>query len=137
MRTIGASLVLIAACSSTAKSPQTPATQQAAAASNDSSLFPASWPSLRDAEAGGDPAHVAQLAQTALGQLDEEYELSMKDAGIWAAIGRDDAAGAAELRVAWAKQLFSALQVARLYRFDAMEPISLWSVTAWFGAATE
>ena len=58
-------------------------------------------------------------------------------AGMWAAVGRDDAAGAAELRVAWAKRLFSALQVSRLYRLDAMEPISLWSVTAWFGAATE
>jgi len=58
-------------------------------------------------------------------------------AATWAAIGRDDVAGAAELRVAWAKQLFSGLQVMRLYRFDAMEPLSLWSVTAWFGAATE
>jgi hypothetical protein len=58
-------------------------------------------------------------------------------AGVWAALGRDDAASAAEVRVAWAKRLFSALQVARMYRFDAMEPRSLWSVTAWFGAATE
>ncbi|HEY5924519.1 MAG TPA: hypothetical protein VIV11_22730 [Kofleriaceae bacterium] len=58
-------------------------------------------------------------------------------AGMWAAVGRDDAAGAAELRVAWAKRLFSGLQLSRLYRFDAMEPTSLWSLTAWFGAATE
>ncbi|HEY5947176.1 MAG TPA: hypothetical protein VIV40_16850 [Kofleriaceae bacterium] len=58
-------------------------------------------------------------------------------AGLWAAVGREDAAGAAEVRVAWAKQLFSALQVARLYRFDPMEPLALWSVTAWFGANSE
>jgi hypothetical protein len=58
-------------------------------------------------------------------------------AGMWASVARDDAAGAAEVRVAWAKTLFSALQAARIYRLDAMEPIALWSVTAWFGAATE
>ena len=58
-------------------------------------------------------------------------------AGMWAAVGRDDAAGAAEIRVAWAKTLFSALQAARMYRLDVMEPIALWSVTAWFGAATD
>jgi hypothetical protein len=58
-------------------------------------------------------------------------------AGLWAAVGEDDAAGAAELRVAWANRLFSSLQVARIYRFDAMDPISMWSVTAWFGATTE
>ncbi|HEX5061083.1 MAG TPA: hypothetical protein VFV99_17075 [Kofleriaceae bacterium] len=58
-------------------------------------------------------------------------------AGMWAAAGRDDAAGAGELRVAWAKRMFSALQVARMYRLDPMEPISLWSVTAWFGATSQ
>jgi hypothetical protein len=58
-------------------------------------------------------------------------------AGLWAVIARDDAAGAAELRVAWERQLFSALQIARMHRLDAMEPFALWSVTAWFGAATE
>jgi hypothetical protein len=58
-------------------------------------------------------------------------------AGMWAAASRSDAAGAAELRVAWAKRLFSALQVARFYRFDAMDPSPLWSVTAWFGASSE
>ena len=62
--------------------------------------------------------------------------------GGWAAVGRDDAAGAAELRVAWAKRLFSALQTARIYRFDhvsndAMDPIAVWSVTAWFGATSQ
>jgi hypothetical protein len=58
-------------------------------------------------------------------------------AGAWAAVGRDDAAGAAEVRVAWANTLFSALQIARIYRLDAMDPFALWSVTAWFGAASE
>jgi hypothetical protein len=57
-------------------------------------------------------------------------------AGMWGALSREDAAGAAELRVAWAKQLFSALQVARIYRLDAMEPLPVWSVTAWFGATS-
>jgi hypothetical protein len=54
-------------------------------------------------------------------------------AAAWAAIGRDDAAGASELRVAWAKRLYSALQAARIYRDDA----PVWTVTAWFGATTE
>lgn len=58
---------------------------------------------------------------------------------VWAAASARDAAGAAELRVAWAKKLFSALQAARLYRFDAtpMQPHAIWSVTAWFGVASE
>jgi hypothetical protein len=59
---------------------------------------------------------------------------------LWAAASRRDAAGAAELRVAWAKKLFSALQAARLYRFDvidAMQPHAMWSITAWFGVASE
>ncbi|HSD90520.1 MAG TPA: hypothetical protein VLB44_23505, partial [Kofleriaceae bacterium] len=58
-------------------------------------------------------------------------------AGMWAAAGVDDAAGAAELRIAWANRLFSALQVARIYRFEPMEDLPIWSVTAWFGATTE
>ncbi len=57
-------------------------------------------------------------------------------AGMWAALGTDDAAGAAELRVAWAARLFSALQAARIYRLDAMAPAAVWSVTAWFGATS-
>ena len=57
-------------------------------------------------------------------------------AAAWAAIGTSDAAGASELRVAWARSLFSALQLARVYRFDAMEPVAVWSLTAWFGATT-
>lgn len=58
-------------------------------------------------------------------------------AGVWGALGREDAAGAAELRVAWAKTLFSAVQIARIYRFDQIDPFALWSITAWFGAATD
>jgi hypothetical protein len=58
-------------------------------------------------------------------------------AGLWAAASRTDAAGAVELRVAWAKRFYSALQLARFYRFDTMEPAPLWSVTAWFGASSE
>jgi hypothetical protein len=61
-------------------------------------------------------------------------------AALWAGVGRDEAAGAGELRVAWSARLFSALHVARLYTnlgtLDAMEPTAAWSVTAWFGAAT-
>ena len=57
-------------------------------------------------------------------------------AGAWAAASRDAAAGAGELRVAWAKRLSSALQVARMYDTDAMTPSAQWSVTAWFGATS-
>jgi hypothetical protein len=72
-------------------------------------------------------------------------------AALWAGVGRDEAAGAGELRVAWSARLFSALHVARLYQLDgvgappsalpdapldAMAPTAAWSVTAWFGAAT-
>lgn len=63
-------------------------------------------------------------------------------AAAWAAAARGEAAGAAELRVAWSQRLFSALHAARLYRFDAMEsaavmePTAVWSITAWFGATT-
>lgn len=62
-------------------------------------------------------------------------------AAVWAGVGRDEAAGAGELRVAWARSMFSALHVARLYRFDAastgtMTAEPIWSVTAWFGATS-
>lgn len=57
-------------------------------------------------------------------------------AGAWAAMTRDAAAGAAELRVVWSKRLFSALHGARMYRTDEMSPMPVWSVTAWFGAAS-
>jgi hypothetical protein len=56
--------------------------------------------------------------------------------GAWAATSGVDAAGAGELRSGWAKRLYSALQVARLYRFDAM-PAPAWSVVAWFGAVSD
>ncbi len=59
---------------------------------------------------------------------------------LWAAASERDAAGAAELRIAWAKKLFSALQAARLYRFDVIDPMqprAIWSITAWFGVASE
>jgi len=61
-------------------------------------------------------------------------------AALWAGVGRREAAGAGELRVAWSQRLFSALHVARIYTNvgtrDAMEPAAACSVTAWFGAAT-
>jgi hypothetical protein len=57
-------------------------------------------------------------------------------AGAWAAASRDAAAGAGELRVAWAKRLSSALQIARMYDTDVMTPSAQWSVTAWFGATS-
>lgn len=63
-------------------------------------------------------------------------------AAAWAAVSRSDAAGAAELRIAWARNLFSALQAARFYRLDeampaGAAPAAVWSLTAWFGATTE
>lgn len=59
-------------------------------------------------------------------------------AALWAAASPHDAAGAAELRVVWAKRLFSAVQAARIYQFiDPMQPAAVWSLTAWFGAAAE
>jgi hypothetical protein len=59
-------------------------------------------------------------------------------AALWAAMGPHEGAGAGELRVAWAKRLFSAIQVARIYELadPAAMPTEIWSLTAWFGAAT-
>jgi hypothetical protein len=57
-------------------------------------------------------------------------------AAVWAAANRHDAAGASELRVLWSSKMFSALQAARLYRFE-MDPVAVWSVTAWFGISSE
>lgn len=57
-------------------------------------------------------------------------------AGAWAAASPEHAAGAGELRVVWARRLASALQVARMYDTDAMQPAAAWSVTAWFGATS-
>jgi hypothetical protein len=58
-------------------------------------------------------------------------------AAVWAAASSHDGAGAAELRVVWAKRLFSAVQAARIYQFtDPMQPAAVWSLTAWFGASS-
>jgi hypothetical protein len=58
-------------------------------------------------------------------------------AAVWAAANGHDAAGASELRVLWSNKMFSALQAARLYRFETMDPVAVWSVTAWFGISRE
>jgi len=59
-------------------------------------------------------------------------------AGGWIAASRAATAGAAEVRIAWARRLSSALQIARMYETEAaMMPASVWSVTAWFGASTD
>ena len=58
-------------------------------------------------------------------------------AGLWAAASRDDSAGAAELRVTWSRRLFSALDLARLYRLDPADPLAVWSAVAWFGATSD
>lgn len=62
---------------------------------------------------------------------------------LWAAASAQEGAGAAEVRVAWAKRLFSAIQGARIYELAGLAdpagqamPKAIWSVTAWFGAAT-
>ena len=59
-------------------------------------------------------------------------------AAAWAAASTDEGAGAGELRITWAKRLFSGLQAARIYQFtDPMAPAAVWSLTAWFGASTD
>jgi hypothetical protein len=56
--------------------------------------------------------------------------------GAWFAATRAYAAGAGEVRVAWAKQRYAAaLEVARMYETDAMEPVPAWSAVAWFSIA--
>lgn len=50
----------------------------------------------------------------------------------WVAATRRDAAGAAELRITWATHLASALEIARIYDVDAMQPSPVWTATAWF-----
>ncbi len=61
-------------------------------------------------------------------------------AGAWVAASRHAAAGAGELRVAWAKRLASTLELARMYdpeaATDAMTRAPTWSLTAWFSATT-
>jgi hypothetical protein len=63
-------------------------------------------------------------------------------AGGWIAASPRALAGAAELRVAWARRMFSALQLARMYgsspstNDEMAPPGDAWSATVWFGAAT-
>jgi hypothetical protein len=77
---ITAGLVLvIAACGSSAPATRGGDVAGVKSTPGDASLFPASWPTLRAAETATDPAKVAQLVGTALGQLAEERELSTKD----------------------------------------------------------
>lgn len=57
-------------------------------------------------------------------------------AATWAAVSGDTAVTAGELRIAWALRLSSALQIARMYDTSMMNPSPIWSVTAWFAAAS-
>lgn len=57
-------------------------------------------------------------------------------AAAWAAVSGDTAATAGELRISWARRLSSALQIARMYDTNFMNPSPIWSVTAWFAAAS-
>lgn len=65
-------------------------------------------------------------------------------AAAWAAASRDTAVGAAALHVQWARQLASALEVARMIDTTPTDPSmtssptssAIWSVTAWFAATT-
>jgi hypothetical protein len=50
----------------------------------------------------------------------------------WIAATERHGAGAAELRITWAKSLASAIEFARIYDVDAMQPAPLWTATAWF-----
>lgn len=58
-------------------------------------------------------------------------------AGAWIAATEHAAAGAAELRVAWTRRFASAIELARMYDTDAMQPAPAWSATAWFAATIE
>ncbi len=57
-------------------------------------------------------------------------------AGAWIAAGRRATAGAAEVRVAWARRYATMIEVARMYDTDAAMPTPAWSATAWFGITT-
>lgn len=50
----------------------------------------------------------------------------------WIAASPNATAGAAELRITWAKSLASAIEFARIYDVDAMQPAPRWTATAWF-----
>jgi hypothetical protein len=58
-------------------------------------------------------------------------------AGAWFAATRQHAAGAGEVRVAWARRYSTVIEVARMYDTEAMLPTPAWSATAWFGITTD
>ncbi len=86
---------------------------------------PAGWVDASLRERPGLGALAALAAGAPLGRY-------VQAAG-WLAAARDASAGAAELRVAWARRLFSSLQLARMIHADDS---SAWSLTVWFGAAS-
>ena len=50
----------------------------------------------------------------------------------WIAASKHAGAGATELRITWARCLTSAIEFARIYDVDAMQPSPVWTATAWF-----
>ena len=55
-------------------------------------------------------------------------------AGAWAAIARDAAACAAELRIRFPRSLFARLEARRQYTSEPAEPLAVWTAAATFGA---
>ena len=58
-------------------------------------------------------------------------------AGAWIAASRHAAAGASEVRIAWARRYATKIELARMYDTDAAMPTPVWSATAWFGITTD
>ena len=58
-------------------------------------------------------------------------------AGGWLASSSSATAGAAEVRVAWAKRLASTLELARMYETGTMATQATWSATVWFVATSD
>jgi len=58
-------------------------------------------------------------------------------ASAWFAATQQVAAGAGELRVAWARRYSTVIEVARMYDTEVMMPTPAWSATAWFGITTD
>jgi hypothetical protein len=58
-------------------------------------------------------------------------------ASAWLASTSGAAAGAGELRVAWARRTSTVIEIARMYDTSAMLPTPAWSATAWFGITTD
>ncbi|HEY4176564.1 MAG TPA: hypothetical protein VGM90_07025 [Kofleriaceae bacterium] len=60
-------------------------------------------------------------------------------AAAWIAASPHASAGAAAMRVVWTKQLFSSVELARMYTRDEMSDdlVAAWSATAWFGASMQ